>query len=444
MKQIFVETLLGIVAAAGISSAGAAEFRYDRQDPGPAADPATHIQPWATVELDRDYAGQWVVTGDIDADGDAEVVSARNVNQGDVHFTSAVVAQELNGDLLWRWGDPRVGRRQLHHDVACQIYDWDRDGTNEVVLLANEALVHLDGRTGQVRRRFPIPPQASDSLVFAHLSGKDRPADVLVKTRYSQIWAFDYAGQQLWTATQPGGYRTAHQPRPMDLDGDGIDEILAGYTLLNSHGEPLWTYESKLVDLQRGHLDACRVFSIASAPEITRLVVTCCGANNVAMIDGNGHPVWEYAGHHFESLRIGELDPDSPGNEILVDIDHVERGKSPIWILSSDGIPMTRITSQYCRHHNLVDWNGDGVAEIVIAQSRGLFNHRGERIATFHVDPKWLDSDEILVSVGDMTGDGIADVTLSTLSAVCVYKNPHLTPSKNRSPMGSGVNFTLY
>ncbi len=29
------------------------------------------------------------------------------------------------------------------------------------------------------------------------------------------------AGRLLWTVKDPGGYRTAHQPFPVDLDGDG-------------------------------------------------------------------------------------------------------------------------------------------------------------------------------------------------------------------------------
>ena len=36
--------------------------------------------------------------------------------------------------MLWRWGDPKIGQKKLHHDMACQIYDPDGDGKNEVVL----------------------------------------------------------------------------------------------------------------------------------------------------------------------------------------------------------------------------------------------------------------------------------------------------------------------
>ena len=79
-----------------------------------------------------------------------------------------------------------------------------------------------------------------------------------------------------------------------------------------------WTYQSQAVDQARGHLDACRIFNLDPDPARTRLVLTCCGANNLAMVDGLGQPVWELPGHHFESLRVAELVPDIPGKEILL------------------------------------------------------------------------------------------------------------------------------
>src|SRR5512137_2602920 len=76
------------------------------------------VQPWRHVTLDPEYAGAWIVAGDLDGDGVVEIISARNVDRNDVHFTSAVVAQRLDSTVLWRWGNPKIGRKQLHHDVA--------------------------------------------------------------------------------------------------------------------------------------------------------------------------------------------------------------------------------------------------------------------------------------------------------------------------------------
>jgi hypothetical protein len=227
------------------------------------------IQPWKQVALDPKYSGAWVVTGDIDNDGQVEIVSARNVNVGDVHYTSAVVAQHLDGRVLWRWGNPDIGRRGLHHDVACQICDWNRDGTKEVVVATQGFLVELDGSTGKERRRLPIPPDATDCLLFANLSAGARAADALVKDRYRQIWALNHSGKLLWTVGNPGGLQTAHQPIPLDIDSDGRDEIMAGYAMLNPDGHVRWT----LPDAVRlgGHMDCCRLLRKGKTPQEWRL-----------------------------------------------------------------------------------------------------------------------------------------------------------------------------
>ena len=278
---------------------------FQTVDEGDLQGLAPKVQPWKRVPLDPDYSGAWTLVGDVDGDGQVEIVSARNVNVGDVHYTSAVVAQRLDGSVLWRWGNPAVGRRGLHHDVACQIHDWDGDGKLEVILCTDGFLVELDGATGQERRRLAMPPEATDCLVFADLAGRGRAAEVLVKTRYSQIWALDYSGKVLWTIQKPAGYQTAHQPVPVDVDGDGRDEIMAGYALLNPDGTVRWALEDGGRFKGGGHLDCARVLRGGPTPDESRLLLTCCSHGRLLLIDGDGAILWEISGHHFESIDIG-------------------------------------------------------------------------------------------------------------------------------------------
>jgi len=288
----FVVTATGLCLATG----PAGEFAcFDTRDTGETGAGAPVIQPWRVVALDPEYGG-------LDGDGDAEIVSAENFNENDVHYTSAVAAQDLDGTVRWRWGDPAVGRKVWHHDVACQIHDWNGDGENEVVLCTKGFLVELAGTDGKELRRIPIADDATDCLVFCDLSGKGRPSDVLVKDRYHRIWAYNVKGELLWTVRDPGGFRTAHQPRPMDLDGDGRDEIMAGYALLNADGSVRWVFQSTTVDQSRGHLDCARVVRRGKSAGEFRIALTTCGANSIALINGNGGVVWELAGRHFESI----------------------------------------------------------------------------------------------------------------------------------------------
>jgi outer membrane protein assembly factor BamB len=412
---------------------------FDTEDFGGPGTKAPIINAWNKVALEPEYGGYWVVTGDVDGDGETDIVSCENVNKGDVHYTSTAVAQRLDGSVIWKWGNPGIGRKQWHHDVACQIIDWDGDGKNEVVLLTKGFLVELDGETGKEVRRFPIQKDATDCLVFADLSNKGHPSDVLVKTRYSQIWAYNIHGKLLWTVQNPGGSRTAHQPRPIDVDGDGTDEIMVGYALLNADGSVRWTFQSKAVDKDRGHLDTIRLLKKAANPKDARYVLTCCGANNIACVNGNGKLVWEKSGFHFESIQTGFIIPGLEGPQILVDIDHRPRGESPLWVLSSDGERLGQMMTDYCRHHGLLDWTGDGYSEIMLPDAHGIFNAKGERTGTFNTGKPGQS-----ILFGDMTGDGISDVSILTTNPEKVFIFKNMDGTKDTDFLGCGVNFTLY
>jgi len=232
----------------------------------------------------------------------------------------------------------------------------------------------------------------------------------------------------------------------MDIDGDGVDEIMAGYALLNSDGSVRWVYRSQTCDQKRGHLDCARLFRRGEDPKDTRIVLTCCGANNIAVVNGLGEPVWEKPGHHFESVDVGRVLPDRETNQIVVDIDHRPRNESPLWVFDEDGAHVGQIMTVYCRHHGLVDWTGDGVSEVVVGHGSGVYGHRGERICTLDVTPpeEGMDRGAMILHVGDMDGDGVPDVAISSSDAVYVFRNEKGRPPKGAVPLGSGPNYTLY
>jgi outer membrane protein assembly factor BamB len=437
------------VSLCTILEAGGKDFFYlDTQDVGQPDPQVPLIQPWKIVRLDPDYGGQWILAADLNADGEVDILSSENFNKGDVHYTATAVAQNLDGSVLWKWGNPNIGRKNWHHDVACQIHDFNGDNKYEVVLCTKGFLVELEGATGHELRRIPIPDEATDCLVFCNLSGNGHPTDVLVKDRYHNIWAYNRQGKLLWTVKDPGGFLTAHQPLPIDLDGDGRDEIMAGYAMLNSDGSVRWVYKSKQVDQAKGHLDCARVFRQGPSPEDFRIVLTCCGANNIALIDGNGKVLWEISGHHFESIDVGRIIPNHIGEHICVDIDHQPYGRSPVWVLDEEGRHLGRLITDYSRHHCLLDFTGDGIEEIMVAHKGGLYNYQGHRIGTFNTPGEEIYQEKVKYEksmlTGDMTGDGILDVILATPYNVYIYKNTKGKKPGKPSRLGTEPNFTLY
>lgn len=407
-------------------------------------EPKEIVRPWKQIELDPEYAGAWFVAGDLDGDGEVEIASARNVNEDDNHYTCSVIAYRLDGSVLWRWGDPGIGRSARHHDVGCQIHDWDGDGEQEVIVAGDRVLIALSGSTGKEKWRFPIPQHASDCVTFADLSGMGRPSEVLVKTRYTQIWAFDIEGKELWTIQEPAGFKTAHQARPIDIDGDGRDEIFAGYALLEGDGRIRWDLSDSGIPLERGHLDCARLFHRAESPMDTRVLITCCGGDCIAMLDGNGRLVWSQRDHHFESIDIGKICSNVPGKQIVVDIDHRPWGEGPLWVLSERGEWLGQIMTDYCRHHFPIDWHGTGTESIMIGPTRCLFDESGQKTIQFET-PDPPDYRSTTCFRGDLSGNGLPDLMLSgNPNTICIFKNPRSDDPQEKVPLGTEVNFTLY
>ncbi len=447
----------GFVQAQGPDIPTPTLFSVDSRDAGGADVP--HAQPWRMIKLDSDYCGAWLVAGDLDGDGQAEIISARNHDQDDTHYTSSVVVHRLDGSVLWKWGEAAAGRNQLHHDVAAQVYDWDGDGHNEVIVAADQAVVELDGRTGREKRRFSIPAGASDCLVFCNLSGNGRATDVLVKTRYTQIWAYDCQGRELWTVATPGGFRTAHQPRPVDIDGDGRDEVVAGYALLNSDGTVRWALNARDPawaagkPIGTGHLDCARLFSQAADPATSLLALTFCGGDRLAMVTGEGRLQWSIPGWHFESIDIGRVCRHSSAPQIVVDIPYAPHGQQPIWVLDQQGTLLGQILNDESRFHRLVDWFGEGVESIIVGQPPAMYDgETGKKQVIFDMplaadepEPD-LSKETIICLVADMDGDGVTDIIYSTnpASTVYIYRNERGKKPAGPTELGTGVNWTLY
>jgi len=418
------------------------------------------VEPAAVIAIDPEYAGAWTVAGDLDGDGQVELVQARLWEQNDTHAVVAVSAYRLDGSVLWRWGNPAEGVAALHSDAPCQIHDWNCDGRPEVVLATRTHVVVLNGATGAELWRFATPdPEAADCLVFARLSGAERD-DVLLKDRYHRIWAYTWDGRLLWTVTDPGGMKTAHQPYPVDLDGDGRDAIIVGYAVLDHDGKLLWALDGVALKLGGGHLDCARVLQRGPRPEDWRLAFACCADNALLCLDGRGRLVWEQRGLHFESLFIGRLIPGCEDAQILVDIDHAEPGKSPLHVYDLDGRLLGAMNSIYGRQHPLLCWNDAPVDRIVACEDRLLISgETGIPLARFDTPvPPGMQFDQgerpkehlirgnfhVLGHVGNLFGGCGHDLMLTTNpgGVIWLYRNP--CSVSGTIPLGTGKNVTLY
>lgn len=423
-----------------VSGADGRHWHLDVTDPGVLAD-VPLCQPMARVALDT-HAGSWVVAADVDGDGQIELVSAQTaVPAGcvDHHFVSALSVQKLNGSVLWRWGDAGVGRRVLHHDVPCQVFDWDGDGRLEVVICDAHHIRALDGTTGQLKHAFPIPHNANDCITFARLSGGGR-ADVILKTRYMDVWAFTFEGEMLWHVHRPAGARTVHHPYVIDdLAGPGEPAVCVGYQMLDARGRPLWTVASDRVDLSIGHVDCCRVVRRADRLADWRIALTTCLSLSLMVVDGLGKTVWERTGRHYESIDVGPAE-GVEGVCIVSDVDHRPWGQSPVCLFDERGEQLGEINTNYGRHHDMVRWDSE-CSLVALSEARALFDAQGRcvvRLATRSGDGRVRAIRRCQLS----DREGLL-VTTWEGSAAYIFAPP-AGDKRTTRPLGTGANLTYY
>ena len=404
--------------------------------------------PWKTITPDPAYHGQWLVAGDLNSDGQAEIVTARQ----DKQRVTTVLATQLDGSVLWRWGKANTGAPQLSYDVPVQIFDLDSKNGPEVYLSIEGHLLALDGRTGNELRRLPLPDglAVADCITFANLRGGAHSQDIIIKDRYSQLWAYIDDWRLLWH-WRPQRYKTCHHPTLVDIDADGRDEVMAGYTLLDDNGHELWTMTSDKVDLGRGHLDCCEVLAFGKTSAEFRLLASCCGADYLALLDGNGKTLWGLAVRHFESIDVGRLSRAGAGPQIAVDIAHRAYQKGTIEVLGADGSLLGEYVCGDSRHHRLIDWNGDGLEEILVGQEQRLLDATGRCVARFgpldafrRTTPVPPDEDhEPFAMVGDLDGDERPEIILYSSKKILIYRSEKAAKVPGLK-LGTGVNVTLY
>jgi len=174
-----------------------------------------------------------MLLGDLDGDGRMEMLLKQPDggidDRYEPHEIQCMTVFDLEGNQLWQVGAPDPQVRGSGSDMPAQIWDIDGDGWLEVVCVMGGQFRVLDGRTGALKWAHDLPdPDAHDGIVICNLTGGAFAQDVILKDRYARMWAMGRDFRVLWTHRGNPG----HFPWPYDFDGDGRDEVMAGYTLL--------------------------------------------------------------------------------------------------------------------------------------------------------------------------------------------------------------------
>jgi hypothetical protein len=336
---------------------------------------------------------------------------------------SCLTAMNLDGEVLWQWGEPHPAHGIVPADLPFQIHDFDGDGKQEVVCCRSFEMCVLDGLTGEVKYAAPTPevgPMATwlpeddlfripgDSLCFADLGGLGRRQDVLVKDRYSNVTAYDSAFQRRWRFHG----NTGHFPAVADLDGDGRDEVMIGYTLVDHDGTVLWTIDA------RDHQDAIAITPIA--PDSPRPLIALAGGEaGTVVCDARGTVRWRDHTGHVQRLTAARARADVPGLQIIT---KTFWGNPDIICLYDAAGRMLETLELTGGGAVLspVNWDGSGIELLLTSGSvsrGGLLDGRLRPVVTFPDDGHPTLCAEAL----DLTGDARDEIVLWDLTRMWIY-----------------------
>ncbi|OAS19004.1 hypothetical protein A8708_27110 [Paenibacillus oryzisoli] len=333
-------------------------------------------EPYLLGTLDIRSAGPRckMLLGDLNGDGRMEMLLVHPDNRQDVryipHQVQCLTAFDLEGNLLWQTGKPDANAGSAGSDYPAQIADIDGDGRLEVLCVMDGRFLILDGASGEVKNSYGLPHEhAHDCIIVANLTGGAFASDIILKDRYHTMWAMDRHFNLLWTHHGNPG----HFPWVYDLDGDGKDEVMAGYDLLDHDGQKLWSCK----DLE-DHADCIWVGDV-NGDGHPELVI---GGSVTVMYDRFGKELWRYEGSiESQHIALGRFRIDKPGLQIA-GLDRIVReddgkglkGKDGLFLLDCEGVEIWKEDRQTDGWLTIIEpirgWEADS-ADLILAYRRG-------------------------------------------------------------------------
>jgi rhamnogalacturonan endolyase len=408
---------------------------------------------WKKFETPQFGAGRNVRFGDLDGDGRLDMLFAQNVPKvrGDAFdHISCLTAVTFDGRVLWQQGRPNPKNGLLTNDNPFQIHDLDGDGRVEVVLARDSQLQVLEGSTGKLLRKVWLPQIAAevkdrpyelnigDSLLFVDLSGAGRPREILLKDRYRGFWIYDKDLEVVWE----GLGQTGHYPYPIDVDGDGRQEFLIGYSLWGPDGKRRWTHDSAL----RDHADALSVGNFTGRPSAPMRAYIDGSDEGFLVVEADGRIFKHLRLGHAQTQSVGKYRPDLPGLQFLIAT--FWRNPGIVTLLDADAnILAQEEMIPGSSHLEPVNWRGDGQEFALLSgnvREGGMIDGHLRRVVMFPDDGH----PDLASAVRNLTGDRRDEIVLWDQTRVWIYtqdrpftgasiyaptRNPHYNDSNYRA-----------
>ncbi|MEO5909953.1 MAG: hypothetical protein ABIP95_03650 [Pelobium sp.] len=260
--------------------------------------------------------------GDVNGDGLTDFMAL----EGD--FSAHVF--DNSGKELWQWKAPeKDGVKRSEFEAPGLLWDFDQDGKAEVVHWrmeeGKEKLVIASGETGKVLREVdwptqPLPHEYNNfRLAIAKLT-KGAPNEIIAFTDMGgtiNITAYSADLKQLWQHTEKRKKdNLGHYAYPIDLNKDGIDEVLIGSLLLDANGKELWNKFDLLPD-NHDHADSYKFLDLNGDGKLE--IITANSEAGVFVYEAmTGKIIWENVAEHSQQIQAGNFLEKGSGPQVVV------------------------------------------------------------------------------------------------------------------------------
>ncbi|MBQ8730412.1 MAG: hypothetical protein IJY81_04415, partial [Lachnospiraceae bacterium] len=239
----------------------------------------------------------------------------------------------------------------------------------------------------------------------------DRPSDILIKDRYCRVYALNSDLELMWSYRSDKN--TGHFPYACDINGDGHDELLCGYTMLDCNGKPMWTYPIEL-----DHTDEIVSGKFMAGSDEGHFACVS-GTEGFFIGDYHGNIVVKDDIGHAQRVSTGNYCPDKDGFELAVVNYWGHQGV--VYLYDSQGKPILEYENEL--NGNVltpVNWDGNGTDLILLnadTKRGGLINGNAIQSVEFPDDGHPTMCAEVI----NLTGDARDEIVVWDYHSMYIY-----------------------
>jgi len=390
---------------------------------------------WKSFDISEFGTDQNVRMGDLTGDGNKEILFARGLESGSA--ICCITAMNLEGAVIWQYGDQQSGVKKAGKELPIQIHDLDGDGAREVIFVRKRQVHVLDGKSGTLVRRKRIDRSMNPrTIIFGDLLGTGRDNCMLLSDRKSRLIVMNEKLEMLWDRE----VESESQPLVYDINGDGHDEVLMGYSVFDQNGNLVFNSGAFIGDQCNG----VTVTEMVVGEETIPCLLYAAGDWGVLYVDFEGNILKQNIMGHVKYLAVADFDAEAPGLELIT---------SNGW--GSEGLIHVSDASGKVRKNFVavggptrcvpVNWKGDGEEFFITSADSitgGMFDKQGLLSVRFLSDGHPVNC----YVVQDLTGDVRDEVVVWDSQNLWIYTqddNPRMgnTYNPDRTPL---YNYSMH